>query len=151
VVTDSLRALGLDLGSRRIGVALSNSAGTLATPYEVVERSGDEGRDHARIVELADDVGADLLVVGVPYSLDGGIGPAARAALDEVARLATVAGRPVETIDERLTTVSAHQSLRRQGVGGKRRRTVIDQVAASVLLQAWLDARGQRGGSLPNP
>jgi putative Holliday junction resolvase len=138
------RALGLDLGSRRIGVALSDSDGVLATPYEVIPRQGDERRDHARIVELADEVGAAVVVVGLPLSLDGSAGPAARATMSEVARLAEVAGRPVETFDERLSTVSAHRSLRANGVGGRARRRVVDQVAAAVMLQAWLDAGAQR-------
>lgn len=146
-----LRALGLDLGTRRIGVALSDSAGTVATPYEVVTRSGEEARDHARIVELADEVGAVLLVVGLPLSLDGTVGPAARSVLEETGRLAAVAGREVLTFDERLTTVTAERSLRRQGVGGRSRRRVVDQVAATVILQAWLDAGAHRQGEATHP
>ena len=146
-----LRALGLDLGARRIGVALSDSAGTLATPYDVVGRSGDEARDHVRIAALADEVGAVVVVVGLPLSLDGTVGPAARAVLEETERLAAVVGREVQTFDERLTTVTAQRSLRQQGMGGRSRRRVVDQVAAAVMLQAWLDAGANRRGEATHP
>jgi putative holliday junction resolvase len=142
------RALGLDIGTRRIGVALSDSAGTLATPYEVVTRSGDRQRDHARIAALADEAGADVVVVGLPLSLDGSIGPAARTVLDEVGELRSRLGLPVVVWDERLSTVEAERSLRAVGVKGKARRRVVDQVAATVILQAWLDA-GQPLGPGP--
>ena len=73
-----MRAIGVDLGTKRIGIALS--AGTLATPFDVVVRSGDRARDHRRIAELADEAEADVVVVGLPRSLDGSIGPGPRAA-----------------------------------------------------------------------
>ena len=73
-----MRALGIDLGSKRIGVALSDSAGTVASPFEVVQRSGDRQRDHRRLAELAAEAEAEIVVVGVPYSLDGSVGPAAK-------------------------------------------------------------------------
>jgi putative Holliday junction resolvase len=142
------RALGLDLGTRRIGIALSDSAGTLATPYEVVIRSGDRARDLERIAALADEAGAELVVVGLPRSLDGSIGPAARAVLDEVDELrARLAERAVGVVtwDERLSTVEAERRLRSAGVKGARGRRVVDQVAATVILQSWLDAGQPRG------
>lgn len=140
-----MRAIGIDLGSKRIGVALSS--GTLATPYEVVARSGDRRRDHRRIAELADEADAELVVVGVPLSLDGTIGPAAQRALDEVEQLAAVVGRPVETWDERLSTVTAERSLIAQDLRAPARRRVVDKVAAAVILQSWLDAAPQRNES----
>jgi putative Holliday junction resolvase len=136
-----VRALGIDLGSKRIGVALSDSAGTLATPYEVVQRSGEMARDHRKILELAEEAGVELIVVGLPLSLDGSIGPAARAALDEVEVLGATTDLPVETYDERLTTVTADRSLMEQGMKADARRRVVDKVAAAVMLQAWLDSR----------
>lgn len=136
-----MRAVGVDLGDTRIGIALSDSGGTVATPWTKVERCGDERQDHRRIADLVAEVEAERVVVGLPLSLDGSIGPAAEKALAEVERLAAVLSVPVETYDERLTTVTAERVLREQGVTGRRRRQVIDQVAASVLLQAWLDAR----------
>lgn len=144
-----MRALGIDLGSRRIGVALSDSGGLVATPYEVIARRGDRGVDHARIAALVGEAGADVVVVGVPRSLDGSLGPAAVAALAEVDELRAALGVPVETWDERWTTVTAHHELAAAGVRGRQRRHVVDQVAASVLLQAWLDhRRADSGGTM---
>lgn len=136
-----MRALGIDLGSKRIGVALSDSAGTLATPYEVVSRSGDRPRDHRRIATLAEEAGAECLVVGLPLSLDGTVGPAARAALAEADELAVATGLPVETWDERLTTVTAERDLMALDLKAPARRKVVDKVAAAILLQGWLDHR----------
>jgi putative Holliday junction resolvase len=136
-----VRALGIDLGSKRIGVALSDSAGTMATPYEVVPRSGDRARDHRRIAALAEEAGAECLVVGLPLSLDGSVGPAAAAALAEADELAAATGLAVETWDERLTTVSADRDLLALSMKAPARRRVVDKVAASIMLQAWLDHR----------
>jgi putative holliday junction resolvase len=136
-----VRALGIDLGTRRIGIALSDSGGTLATPYEVVARSGDCQRDHQRIAALADEAGAECLVVGLPLSLDGSTGPAARAALAEADELAAAPGLRVEMWDERLTTVTADRDLMALDMRADARRRVVDKVAAAVLLQAWLDHR----------
>jgi putative holliday junction resolvase len=134
------RAIALDIGTRRIGVALSDSGGTVATPYEVVPRSGDRARDHARIRTLAEEAGADVVVVGLPLSLDGSLGPAARSILAEADELRAALDLEVVTWDERLTTVEAERSLRVMGVKKGRRRRVVDQVAATVILQSWLDA-----------
>ena len=136
-----MRALGLDLGTKRIGVAIADSAGTVATPYEVVTRTGDRARDHRRIAELAAEAEADQLVVGLPLSLDGSVGPAAEAALAEADELAAATGLPVATWDERLTTVTADRSLLALDLKAPARRKVVDQVAAAVMLQAWLDHR----------
>jgi putative holliday junction resolvase len=133
-----MRALGIDLGSKRIGVALSS--GSLATPYEVLQRSGDRRRDHRAIAALAAEAEAEVVVVGMPLSLDGSMGPAARAAAAEAAELAALLTVPVETYDERLTTVTADRQLMAQGLDAAARRRVVDKVAASILLQAWLDA-----------
>ena len=139
------RAVALDIGTRRIGVALSDSNGTVATPYEVVQRSGDRGRDHRRIGQLVDEAGAEVVVVGLPFSLDGSIGPAARAILAEVEELRATLAVEVVTWDERLTTVEAERSLRVMGVKKGNRRRIVDQVAATVILQSWLDAGPPRG------
>jgi putative Holliday junction resolvase len=136
-----VRALGLDLGSKRIGVALADSGGTLATPYEVVARSGDRQRDHRRIAELAAEAEADQLVVGLPLSLDGSVGPAAQAALAEADELGQATGLPVAMWDERLTTVSADRDLIALDLKAPARRKVVDKVAAAIMLQAWLDHR----------
>jgi putative Holliday junction resolvase len=138
-----VRALGIDLGSKRIGVAIGNSDGTLATPFEVVQRSGDRRRDHAAIKALADEAEAGQLVVGLPLKMDGTKGPAALAALEEVEELVTDTGLPVATWDERLTTVTADRDLMAQGLKAGARRRVVDKVAATVMLQAWLDHQRQ--------
>ncbi len=134
-----MRALGIDLGSKRIGVAVSS--GTVASPIDTVERSGDRSRDHRRLLELAGEWEVDLLVVGMPYSLDGTVGPAAEGIVEEVEILRATTLLPIELYDERLTTVTAHRLLQEGGVGGRSRRQVVDKVAAAVLLQAWLDSR----------
>ena len=131
------RVLGLDLGTRRIGVAVSS--GTVATPHSVLERAGSHAADHAAIAALVDNLGAERVVVGLPLSLDGKMGPAARAAADEAVALGDVLAVPVETYDERLTTVTADRSLSSLGLSGQARRRVVDKVAAAVMLQAWLD------------
>jgi putative Holliday junction resolvase len=131
------RVLGLDLGSRRIGVAVS--AGTVATPHSVLQRSSDRATDHAAIAALVDELGAERVVVGLPLSLDGKMGPAATAAAEEAEALGDVLAVPVETYDERLTTVTADRSLSSLGLSGQARRRVVDKVAAAVILQAWLD------------
>lgn len=134
-----MRAIGIDLGTKRIGVALSS--GTLATPYEVVARTGDRSRDHRMIAELATEAEATVIVVGIPYSLDGSVGPAAQRALDEAELLGAATGLPVALHDERLSTVTAERSLMEQDLGTAARRKVVDKVAAAVILQAWLDGR----------
>ena len=140
-----MRALGLDLGSRRIGVSVSDSAGTVATPVETLERSARPGDDYRGIAGLVAEWEAEIVVVGLPLSLDGTTGPAARAVLDEAARLAETVAVPVVTHDERLSTVSAERSLAVQRMAGPARRRVVDQLAAAVILQAWLDAGLPRG------
>jgi putative holliday junction resolvase len=139
------RAIALDLGTRRIGVSLSDSGGTVATPYEVLPRSGARPRDHDRIRALAEEAGAEVVVVGLPLSLDGSIGPAARSILAEVDELRAALPLDVVTWDERLTTVEAERSLRAMAVKKRNRRRVVDQVAATVILQSWLDAGQPRG------
>ncbi len=134
------RALGLDLGERRIGVAVSDSEGLVATPLTVLERSGSRKRDHKAIAELVDEYEAGVVVVGMPLSLDGGAGPAARGAEQEAQQLGSALGVPVLTYDERLTTVIAEQALAEAGLSGKARRRRVDMVAASVILQGWLDS-----------
>ena len=145
------RVLGVDLGARRIGLALSDPLGVLAGPLAVLERTGDRAADHAAILRAATENEAGRIVVGVPLSLaTGRPGPAAQATLGEVAELAALAAAldppvPVETYDERLTTVTAQRSLAAGGVRAKDRRSLVDKVAAAVMLQAWLDGHPRSG------
>ena len=140
------RVLGVDLGSKRIGIALSDSKRTVATPHGVVGRSPDPSRHRAEIAALVTEWDVALLVVGLPLSLDGSHGPAAEAALAEARALGDATALPVETYDERLTTVTAERTLIEQGLTAPERRRVVDQVAAAVLLQAWIDAQPPRSG-----
>jgi putative Holliday junction resolvase len=133
--------LALDLGSKRIGVAVSDPTGTLASPHSTMPRGRDHDVDHAALGALVLAVGAERVVVGLPRSLDGSLGPAARAVEAEVAELSASLPVPVETYDERFTTVTAHQLLGAGGRSARARRGVVDQAAATVLLQAWLDGR----------
>lgn len=140
------RVVALDLGARRIGVAYSDSRRTLASPWGMVERSGDLARDQAAVLAVIDEVEARTVVVGLPLSLSGASGPAAREVQREVLALRQTLeprGITVETADERFTTVEAQRSLTAAGRKGRASRTVIDSAAAMVLLQAWLD--GQAG------
>jgi putative Holliday junction resolvase len=136
-----VRALGLDLGEKRIGVAVSDRTGTIATPLTVVIRTGRRAEDHRRIADLIAEEEAEVVVVGLPLSLDGSRGPAAQAAAVEAEELRAVAGVPVELFDERLTTVSAQRALTEAGVRGSAGRRVVDKIAAAVMLQSWLDRR----------
>ena len=133
------RAIGLDLGTKRIGVAVSDSDRTVATPIEVITRSRDVARDRLRISEIVGEWEATTVVVGLPLSLSGQVGPAAKAALAEVEALRATLGVQVETYDERLSTVTAERSLMEQSLRAPARRRVVDKVAAAVMLQAWLD------------
>ena len=143
-----MRVVGLDLGQRRVGVAVSDSGGIMAVPSTTVARTGDDTLDRERVVEAVRELEPELVVVGLPRSLDGSEGPAAVWARAEAAALAGLLDVPVELYDERMTTVSAQRSLVAAGVKGRDRRRVVDQVAATVLLQAWLDGgRGLDGGN----
>jgi len=136
-----VRVLALDLGSKRIGVAVSDRSGTIASPLTVLQRTGSHQEDHRRIRALVEEEEAERVVVGLPLSLDGSIGPAARGAIAEAEELSSVIEVPVETFDERLTTVSADRVLMEQRMRAEARRRVVDKVAAAVMLQSWLDGR----------
>lgn len=136
-----VRALGVDLGSRRIGIAVSDLSGTIGSALTTVHRSKSRRHDHAEIAKLVKIEECDVVVVGLPLSLDGGTGPAAQAATIEARQLATVVGVPVEMYDERFTTVTAERAMREAGLNGQQQRKVVDKMAAAVMLQAWLDHR----------
>ncbi len=138
--------LGVDVGSVRVGVAASDPAGLLATPVATLARDEEGGTDLLDIAALVQEREVVEVVVGLPRSLSGQDGPAARTARAYAGRLAaTVLPVPVRLVDERLTTVTAQQSLRRSGVSGRRGRQVVDQVAAVVILQLALDMERSAG------
>jgi putative Holliday junction resolvase len=134
--------LGLDLGRRRIGVAVSDASGSVATPHTVLTREADAAADHAAIAALVAALDVERVVVGLPLSLDGTAGPAAREVGAEIAALAARLPVPVAAHDERLTTVTAQRALRDQKLRPRDRRDAVDKVAAAVMLQSWLDAHG---------
>lgn len=136
-----MKVVGLDLGSRRIGVALSDPGQIIASPHTVIHRGKDHADDHRAIAALVEEEGAERVVVGLPLSLSGAKGPAARAALAEIEELEQVLDVPVEAYDERLTTVSADRSMMAFKMKADARRKVVDKVAAAVMLQSWLDGR----------
>lgn len=138
------RAIALDLGERRIGVAVCDSDRTVATPYTTVKRVGDRTVEHGEIEAIVAEVEATAIVVGLPLALDGSEGPAVRKVLSEVKALRKrfdPVGVAVVTHDERHSTTTATRSLQTGGVGTRKGRSVVDQLAASVILQSWIDAR----------
>jgi putative holliday junction resolvase len=139
--------LGIDLGSKRIGIATSDRSGTIATPYTVLIRCGSMGGDHRNIAKMVLEEEAVAVIVGLPLNMDGSEGKAAQAARVEAARMATVVGVPVHVHDERLTTVEADRVLMEQKMNAQARRRVVDKVAAAVMLQSWLDTQAHLAGS----
>lgn len=136
-----MRVLGIDLGSKRIGVAVSDRSGTIATPLTVIARGRSQRVDHEEIARLVVAEEAEGVVVGLPLNMDGSEGAAAIAARKEVERMATVVGVPVLLHDERRSTVQADQSMTQRNMNAEERRAVVDKVAAAFILQSWLDAR----------
>jgi putative Holliday junction resolvase len=154
------RCLGIDLGERRIGLACSDRERRVALAHGILERTASHRLDHEAIARLVDELDISLVVVGLPLSLDGTVGPAARAVLSEIEELAARLAVPVMTSDERLTTVEATRQrlaprlvadqARRGGRGGRaglsrpgapntRHGPRVDDDAAALLLQSYLD------------
>ncbi|MEO5708480.1 MAG: Holliday junction resolvase RuvX [Nocardioidaceae bacterium] len=141
--------LGIDVGDVRIGVARSDPAGLIATPVETVRRGPG---DLARLLAISDEEEAVEVVVGLPRSLSGGEGPAAvKVRLFAAVIAAAVAPLPVRLCDERLSTVTAEAVLRGQGKKGQKRRAVVDQAAAVVILQNALDTERSTGAPPGEP
>lgn len=137
--------LGVDVGSVRIGVARCDRDGLLASPLTVVRRGSG---DLKALATLAAEAEAIEIVAGLPTSLSGKEGPAARSVREFVSVLARrLAPLPVRLVDERFTTSTAHAALRRGGKDSRARREIVDAAAAAVLLQAALDA--ERGTGYP--
>ena len=147
--------LGVDFGSVRVGLARSDPDGLLATPLETVSVVAGSDSHYQKVVQIVRDLEICEVIVGLPRSLSGREGSAAgiaRAYSVEIAR--QVAPVPVRLVDERLSTVTAHQHLREAGMKGRKRRPVVDQAAAVVILQSALDgerASGRSPGSLVVP
>ncbi len=137
--------MGLDVGEARIGVALTDPLRLTAQPLLVLEREADEA-DLRRLRDLVETHGAEMVVVGMPISMSGAEGPAQRRMQNFVAALADALSVPVVTWDERLSTAEAERRMRAGGESARAQRGVVDKVAASIILQSYLDAhRGNKG------
>ena len=144
------RILSVDVGERRIGVAISDPEGRLAVPLCILERRSDAA-DVQAIADLARAEGGEALVVGYPISLAGGAGPQARRVRAFARRLAEASGLPLELQDERLTSVQAERA-RRAGAGrARRRRAPADDLAATIILQSYLDRHRQSAPRASRP
>jgi putative Holliday junction resolvase len=143
--------VGVDVGKVRIGVARTDPDALIATPIETVARSGDTGDDLRTILGHVAELGAVEIIVGLPLSLSGGDTPSTGDARGFAQRLADAAPVPVRLVDERLSTVTAQSALRAAGRSAKKQRSVVDQVAAVIIVQHAIDlerSSGRPPGSL---
>ena len=136
------RVLGLDVGDKRIGVALSDETRLIASPYCVIQSVG-WGPDSRKVADIMRETGAELIVSGLPYNMDGSLGFQAKKVQDFL-KVVEGLGFRVEWIDERLTTVSAQNALIEGGMRREDRRNHVDKVAAAVILQTWLDKEREK-------
>ncbi|MDR9900833.1 Holliday junction resolvase RuvX [Aetokthonos hydrillicola Thurmond2011] len=132
--------MGLDVGSKRIGVAGCDRTGLIATGLTTIERTSHE-KDVEVIRQLVNERQVQLLVVGLPYSMNGSVGFQAKQVQKFANRLAKILNLPVEYVDERLTSFQAEQLLIAEKRSPSRNKELIDRKAASLILQQWLDAR----------
>lgn len=138
-----ISALGLDVGSKRIGVAGCDGTGLIATGLTTIERTSFD-RDVAQLRELVEQRQVQVLVVGLPYSMDGTLGFQARHVQKLAARLAAALQLPVEYMDERLTSFEAEELLKAEKRSPSRNKAIIDRKAAAIILQQWLENRRER-------
>ena len=136
--------LGIDVGKVRIGVSRSDLHGMIATPVETVARAED-GSDRRRIAAIVSELGVFEVIVGLPLALSGARTASTEDAVGFAEALGPEIGVPVRLVDERLSTVSAHGALRASGKNTKKARPVVDQVAATIILQHALDAERAAG------
>jgi putative holliday junction resolvase len=142
-----VRVLALDIGEKRIGVAVSDPSGTVASPLVVLDAAAVLG-DGRGLTDLVEEYDAGLVVVGLPLSLDGTEGPQALSVRRAAARLAGFLRVGIEFADERLSSAQASRTMGAQGASQRRQRGSVDMVAAAIFLQSYLDARrvGERIG-----
>ncbi len=134
-----MRTLGIDIGTKRIGLALSDVEGTFAFPSGRIDRLG-RAKDLEALDAFISEHEVLRIVVGLPIQLDGREGAGAKAARKFASELATRSGRPVDLLDERLTTVEAERVLHASGRNTRKQREVVDSVAASIILRTYLDS-----------
>jgi len=139
-----MRVLGVDAGERRIGLALSDASGLIASPLEVVTvREGEDPT--ALVLDRTRESGAECIVVGMPIDLRGEEGVAAQRMAAFVGRLRAATELPVDVSDERMTSAVAARSMQEAGLTERDRRGQVDKVAAALILQTWLDRRRAGG------
>jgi putative Holliday junction resolvase len=138
------RIMGVDWGQRRIGIALSDESRTIASPHTVLHRSGSLDRELDHVVTVSGENDVCLIVFGLPVRLDGSAGPEAKGVLEVIEKLGEKTQIPVKTWDERLSTTAAERALLEGNVSRKKRRGIIDQVAAALILQSYLDSESGR-------
>ena len=137
-------ALGLDIGRKRIGVAGCDGTGLIATGLTTILRSSFV-RDIEQFQDLVQQRQVQVLVVGLPYNMDGSLGFQAKQVQNYAKRLATALNLPLEYMDERLTSHQAEQMMIAQNISPSRNKSLVDRKAAALILQQWLDARRQQG------
>lgn len=142
--------MGLDLGDRRIGVALSDELGVTAQPLTTLEAGGTRAA-LAYLKDLAREHGVDRVVIGLPLNLNGTEGPRARSARAFAERAERELGLPCTLWDERLSTAEAERMLVGADVSRRGRRKVVDRIAAQLILQGYLDLHGARSGAEDDP
>ena len=136
----AVRVAAIDLGKARVGIAVSDELGLLAHPRPFLEGKSRKPLI-AALVAMAREEGIERFLVGLPLEMTGEEGPAARRVMAFAQELANAAGVDIELVDERLTTVEATQQLRASGISARAGKSLVDGVAAAVILQSWLDAR----------
>jgi len=139
-MTELGRALGVDYGAKRIGIAVSDPMGIVASAVELIEET-DPGKVAKRVAAIAKDKDAKTLVFGMPVNMDGSEHASTAKVRAFAEQCGRVAGLPIEFVDERLTTRQAERHLWNAGLAQKGRKARVDMVAASLLLQSWLDSR----------
>ncbi len=135
-----ISALGLDVGTKRIGVAGCDRTGLIATGITTIERTSFD-RDVEQMQQLVNEREVQVLVVGLPYSMDGSLGFQARLVQKFASRISKALKLPVEYVDERLTSYQAEQMLIAENRSPSRNKALIDRKAASLILQQWLDSK----------
>lgn len=131
--------MGLDYGTRRIGVAISDALQLTAQPFAVLD--ADSHRLGGELLDLVEDNGIELIVVGLPVAMSGRETESTKGARKLAARVGEITGLPIELADERFTTKTAERTLIGANVSRQRRKEVVDKVAAAVMLQHYLDGR----------
>lgn len=142
-----MRIMGLDLGDKTIGVAVSDPLGWTAQAVEVIRRDGNVAREIRRLRELIGLYEVEMLLVGLPKNMNNTVGDSGRKAISYAEMIEKKLGLPVEMWDERLSTVSANRILIEADMSRAKRKKNIDKMAAAVILQGYLDARGRKSPS----